>query len=145
MDECCRCQSYTKKYLMMQAVGIDIDNPPNSDKPYYRRLVQLYENYIPLHLQKKVRQTRDDYKPARLIDKHDIKTDDVYEEDNKTALLKGVDHAQTPLTNISLMDDDDDVSARPICPNVLLLGLDEVHNRATGIAEPHNTSVYTPA
>ena len=132
-NNCCRCQSYAKKFIILQASGIDIKNIPKTDVPYYERMVQLFENYIPAHIQQQAKKERD--LSSVLLPNPKQK-----EMEERIRIESELD---APLLNHDSIDIN--TFDRPICPRVVLLGLDQVYNKETGAAEPHNTSVYCPA
>jgi len=147
MDDCCRCKSYGKKWLIMQASGMDI-SAPDSDRPYYQRLVQLFENYIPLHLQTEVKQQLANEKGSANLAELRVNDDSTQSDEEEKKAFSDPPDLSSPL-----LERDDRHAGygvqgvfmdRPVCPKVVLLGLDQVYNKETGIAEPHNTSVYTP-
>ena len=144
-----------KKFLILQAAGLDWKNIPKSDKPYYQRLVQLYENFIPDHLQNKVKKEMSSQIKNQQNMGQQLKVDANNEKEEE----KDLKAESTPDSSVALLGDDklnqeklivgygslnDEILNRPICPKVVLLGLDQVYNKESGIAEPHNTSVYTP-
>jgi len=112
MSNPCQCQSYMKKFIIAQAAGMDIVNQPDNDDPYWRRLVQLFEHFIPQQLQQEAKRS--------LREQMERKDDSV----DRTVSNEILD--------------------RPFCPKAVLLGLDQVYNKESGIPEPQHTSVYTP-
>ena len=128
MDNCCRCQSFVKKRVMMQSAGASPENEQMKDIEYVDRLVSLFETFIPTYLQNQIRSK------SNKLNKKDSKDS----TDATTSLLKK--HNSNEFDSYQ----NESLIIGTITPRAVLLGLDEVYNKETGLSEPHNTSVHTP-